>query len=144
VARGFFGRIRGAVGNFVNRVSDIINPKPPEEPEEEPTEEPTEEHERSRHERHEDMAEQWRESMRQRPGRSFRRHRSLFESLPDIDEEDDDSFDHLWGMYLEYMVKGRHQRNSPSNPWWSAIGLDPRNFDWSDFRTAMGYKARRR
>lgn len=48
--------------------------------------------------------------------------------------------------YIKYMVKGesRYLRNDPRNPFWRHMGVDPGDFDWDSWRTAMGYKARRR
>lgn len=126
---------RGLVGRIVEAVKDAFT-APPEPSEPEPRERPARSHER-------DMQDAWREETRQRAGRSYQRHRDLFDSIPGIDDEDDDERDYLWRSYIENMVNGRHRRNDPSNPFWSDIGLDPRDFDWDEFRTAMGYKGRR-
>lgn len=130
---GFFSRIGAAISNAVRSVF-TPTPEPSEPPE--PSERPARSHER-------DMQDAWREETRGRAGRAYQRHRDLFESIPGIDDEDDDERDYLWRSYIENMVSGRHRRNDPNNPWWSDIGLDPRDFDWDDFRTAMGYKSRR-
>lgn len=66
--------------------------------------------------------------------------------MPGINEDfvTEDERHEVWDAYLEYMVSGQHRRNDPSNPFWRISGIDPDNFDWDDFRTAMGYKARGR
>lgn len=84
------------------------------------------------------MRDAWREEMLQRrPGRSYRRHAELFNSIPDIDLETPEERDYLWRSYIENMVKGRHRRNDPNNPWWSDINMMPENFDWEEFRRAI-------
>jgi hypothetical protein len=87
--------------------------------------------------------EAWQEETLSRPARKYARHYELFQSIPDIDQETPEEQEYLWRSYIENMVSGRHRRNDPNNPFWSDIGLDPRNFDWDEFRTAQGYKSRR-
>jgi hypothetical protein len=130
VARGgFFRRI-------INAVREAFTPTPAPPPPPERPERPA---------RDEDFYRQaWQQETLTRAGRSYRRHRELFESIPGIEDEDPDEQEYLWRSYIENMVKGRHRRNDPSNPWWGIIGLDPRDFDWDDWRTAMGYKSRRK
>lgn len=84
----------------------------------------------------------WQEETVSRPGRKYTRHLELFQSIPGIEDETDEEQEYLWRSYVENMVQGRHRRNDPSNPWWGEIGLDPRDFDWDEWRTAMGYKSR--
>jgi hypothetical protein len=60
--------------------------------------------------------------------------------LPGVSQMEPDERLELWDSYIRYMVKGRgFQLNSVSeNPFWSEIGLDPRNFAWVDWRAARG------
>lgn len=78
-----------------------------------------------------------------RPGRKYRLQLETFLSVPGVVTETTNAERlELWGIYVEYMVNGRERRNSPDNPFWRAVGIDPRDFDWDEFRTALGYKRR--
>jgi hypothetical protein len=80
----------------------------------------------------------WREEKQGRRG-SYERHRELFNTIPGMEYEDDETRQELWASYVRNMVNGRQRRNDPYNPWWGDIGIDPRDFDWDDWREAMGY-----
>jgi hypothetical protein len=144
--RGFFGRVADAARRAAHAVFPVIPKKPrrPPEPPPEPPREPPKRRKPGITSPRDLYRQIWIEERLQRPGRSYAKHLELFMSLPGmIDEELPERLE-FWRMYAQYMVKGIHRRNDRANPFWSATGLHPGDFDWDEFRTAMGYKKRAR
>jgi hypothetical protein len=52
----------------------------------------------------------------------------------------------LWESYVKHMVndEGPFRRNSASNMFWRDTGIDPLDFNWQSWRSAMGYTGDRR
>jgi ABC-type nitrate/sulfonate/bicarbonate transport system substrate-binding protein len=63
----------------------------------------------------------------------------VFLALPGIVDEDNQERYRLWRLYVEIMVNPGHKRNDPMNGFWGELGIAPRDFDWEDWRDAMGY-----
>jgi hypothetical protein len=75
----------------------------------------------------------------------FQAHYELFVSLPGVVEDDRQEQLRLWDIYINSLVVDHGQRrNDLSNPFWSEFGLDPRqaDFEWDEWRNAMGYSRR--
>jgi hypothetical protein len=73
---------------------------------------------------------------------SYRSHRNLFLNYEyglNIDDPNMQFED--WEMYLKYIVKGESEfrRNDFRNEFWQFTGTAPEDFDWDDWRSAMGY-----
>ena len=82
-----------------------------------------------------------REWRRQMPGKrinrkDFETHKRLFMDIPHIRNETPEEKAELWESYIENMVYGRHgyRFNDPRNPFWDDIAMQPRDFDWSEWR----------
>lgn len=104
--------------------------------------------ERRARERRARAADPYRRIWRSEGNRTYKdydSHYRLFESLPGVDDLDDDEKERLWYSYVRYMVTGRgYQFNSiEDNPFWSELGIDPGDFRWGEWRSAMGYSSRR-
>lgn len=74
---------------------------------------------------------------------SFTRAQRFFQGLPASYADREDELT-TWRSFVANMVNGpAGQRvNDPGNPFWSRIGLSPRDFDWSGWRAVMGYGRR--
>lgn len=127
---GFFGRVFKGVKDLFRAPPAREEPSEPDEPS-------------PRRSRRDPFQQIWLEETLGRPGRHYGRHKAIFESIPGITDDDEETREDLWRSYLENMVAGHHRRNDLSNPFWSDVGIDPRDFDWDDWRAAMGYKRRR-
>jgi hypothetical protein len=136
--RGIFSRLRDTVRNVVEQIQDRFASEPPEE---EPDVSRTLEQR---------MRAVWRSELtrKERGKRAFYKNRDFFidfETGYGIEDEEEIFRD--WEAYVKYMVKGegRYLRNNPRNPFWNIVGVDPMegDFDWDDWRTAMGYKSRK-
>jgi hypothetical protein len=69
----------------------------------------------------------------------FRHHLDVFSAFP-LEYDDEAERLDFWEQYIQFMVNGRERRNDPLAAFWQASGIDPRyDFDWEDWRTAMGY-----
>lgn len=74
------------------------------------------------------------------PAEIFTKHLDVFRSFP-LDYDDDQERLQFWRDYLRFMVAGDGRRNDPLAQFWQDSGLDPRyDFDWSEWRGAMGYR----
>jgi hypothetical protein len=82
----------------------------------------------------------WAEEKLSRPNRDYYAHRELFYSLPGVVQESPDEQLELWRTYLNTMtVKGGDRRHFENT-----FGVNlKRDFDWDEWRTAMGYRRRR-
>jgi hypothetical protein len=85
---------------------------------------------------------EWKEAQIPRKYGNFRKHREMFLDFEfgiNIDDEETQNDD--WPLYLKYLVKGESEfkRNDPRNPFWQFTGTAPEDFDWSDWRSVMGY-----
>jgi hypothetical protein len=87
------------------------------------------------------------------PSREPRRRRARFTldddvlmSIPGYGDMDEDEKQELLEDYVRYMIRGEgpYQRNDVRNPFWSASGIHPSNFDWDAWRDDMGYSRGRR
>lgn len=129
--RGFLSRLTGAIRRaFSGRPPERESPaSPPEPPEFKGGQKRERQEER-------DFRNTW-----NRAGGhgSYSRNRDVFDSIPGVAESDHDEQIDLWDSYIRNMVNGHHRRNDPRNPFWSDIGIHPRDFDWDEFRRAMGY-----
>lgn len=84
----------------------------------------------------------WREQRAPR-GQDFGQHVRIFESLPGVEDMDDNERENMWRMYIQYMTRGHHRYNDiADNPFWSELGISPRDFRWADWRVARGYSRR--
>lgn len=105
--------------------------------------------ERRERERRQRAANPYRRIWRQEGHRNYKdydSHYRLFQTLPGVDDMDDDEKERLWYSYIRYMVNGRGYRFNDvgDNPFWSELGISPRDFRWAEWRAAMGYNARAR
>lgn len=131
--RGFLSRLTGAIRRAISGrppERERAAPPPPESRQEQRQQERREERE-------------FRDTWNADGGRgSYRRNRDVFDSIPGIADSDHDEQIELWDSYIRNMVNGTRQRNDPRNPFWSDVGIHPRDFDWDEFRQAMGYSRR--
>jgi hypothetical protein len=136
--------------NWLHNIVDAITGgkeepvKPPRRAEPRPQPEP--ERERKPRERRErDPFERiWSEETLGRAGRSYRANREVFDSLPGMADENELEQRRLWRLYVRHMVMGHTRRNDVrANPFWRETGIHPDNFDWQEWREAMGYKHRK-
>lgn len=69
----------------------------------------------------------------------FRAHYTIFNQLPLGDDLTPEEREDLWRAYVENMVTGRGYRfdSVTENPFWSFVGVDPRDFRWNEWRRAM-------
>jgi hypothetical protein len=129
VARqGFLGRIRQAIRNIVAPPQPPRRKAPPP-----PPEEPT----------GKDFRRAWRDLGGQG---SYRKNLRVFHKTVDRVETDPEQQLELWETYITHINRGedRHRRNSTSNMFWRDSGIDPTDWDWTDWREAMGYTGKRR
>lgn len=78
---------------------------------------------------------------RTRPITGYLEHRDLIEQYAfalDLDEREKREF---WADYNLYMVSHRtsYARNSEDNPFWRNWNMTPDDFNWHEWREAMGY-----
>jgi hypothetical protein len=68
------------------------------------------------------------------PG-SYGRARDFFDSIPAMYDDLEDELN-VWRDFIKYMLNGEGgvRRDDPANPFWSSIGLSPRDFDWAEWR----------
>ena len=90
--------------------------------------------------------EMWDDARIPRKYGRYRTHKNLFINWEVgllIDDEETQLED--WPLYLKYIVKGESEfkRNDFHNPFWQHTGTDPGDFDWDDWRSAMGYSRRK-
>lgn len=78
--------------------------------------------------------------------RGYLQHREIaeyYEREGDLDSRERREF---WADYTFYMTSGKFRGgryNDPErNPFWSKWGINPDDFDWADWREAMGYDER--
>lgn len=169
--RNLFNRLTSAVGRLVKRVvppapGPVAPPEEPREPPRRPPEPPREPPRQPPREPPEAPigpggGNPWRSAWNAEVPRKqqnrissdtgysrneiFQHHVELFLSIGGIAEEPRDEQLRLWSLYLESLVAGIHgKRNDRSNVFWSEMGLDPRDFDWEDWRDGMGYSRRSR
>lgn len=128
---GFLGRIGRAIRNIV-----APPPSPPQPPKRPPPEEPPPEP------TNRDYKRAWRDE----GGKgSYRKHLNVFHNLVDPVEPDPEEQLMLWESYVRNMVRGgRTRRQSPNNPFWRESGIHPSEFNWANWRIAMGYTGTRR
>jgi hypothetical protein len=62
-------------------------------------------------------------------------HVEIFLSLPDMENTPGYERYRLWREYLGAMVEG----SIPRERFYDAVGIDERDFDWQEWREAMGY-----
>ena len=68
---------------------------------------------------------------------SFNRAVRFFRALPVRYDTRDEEMQ-VWESFVANMTKDTGFRyNDPGNPFWSAIGMNPRNFDWAGWRAAV-------
>jgi len=69
---------------------------------------------------------------------SYANARRFFDSIPVSYDNPEDKLA-VWNVFVQHMVSPRpgERFNDPNNPFWSAIGIDPRDFDWSGWRAAI-------
>jgi hypothetical protein len=70
-------------------------------------------------------------------------HRDFFDEkiVGPMDLDPDEKLQ-LWQDYITYMTKSNnnYRLNNLNNPWWRISGMHPDDFDWWDWREAMGYE----
>ena len=138
--RGLFGRIADAVKSIGDALTGTPRraaprPEPPRQAPEPPR----------RRERRADTPEArvWRQNTGKRPGtRAYQHHREVMTSIPYFSDMDEDEQIDFWDSYTRYMVDVKdapYRINSLDNPFWSEVGIHPDDFDWHEWREAMGY-----
>ena|SRR5216683_6032424 len=128
---GFLSRIGRALQNVVAP----RHPPPPREPPRQPPPSPPPE------------VREYRKIWRDKGGKgSYRKNLKVFHAVVDPVEPDPDGQLELWESYVKNIVKGqgRFRRQSTSNMFWRDSGIDPQDFDWKNWREAMGYTGKRR
>lgn len=128
MARGsFLGRIGRAIRN-------VFAPSPRSQPPEQPTEPPG----RGGPPIRDRYRDEW---VRQGGTGSYQQNLAVFHRLVDPVESDPDEQFELWESYVRHinLGEGNARRNSTSNMFWRDSGLDPTDFDWANWRLAMGY-----
>jgi hypothetical protein len=127
--RGFFSRLAGGIRSIFGT------------PREETRAAPSSRSQQREQERREER--EFRQVWRDDGGHgSYSRHRDLFDAIPGIAESDHDEQIELWDSYIRNMINGTHRRNDVRNPFWSDVGIHPRDFDWDEWRDAQGYSRR--
>lgn len=68
---------------------------------------------------------------------NFSRDLAFFQSLP-VQYETRQEEMQTWEYFVQYMTReSGFMFNDPGNPFWSQIGLNPRDFNWSGWRAAV-------
>jgi len=137
VARGgFFSRIRSAASAVRGFFTGDSGEQPPRAT-------PRESRDRQRARERDPYLRIWDDYNLNRTG--YLHHKELIEDMAaqyDLDRDDEEE---MWDDYLRWIVgkRGEHQqyrRNDLQNPFWQKWGIDPEEqFDWHDWREAMGY-----
>ena len=85
----------------------------------------------------------WQQNTGKRAGtRAYRHHREVMQSIPYFADMDEDEQQDFWDSYTRYMVNTKgvpYRINSLQNPFWSDVNIHPDDFDWREWREAMGY-----
>jgi hypothetical protein len=131
---GFFSRLVRAVRNAFTGAEE----PPPSAPT------PRESRDRQRARERNPYLDSWDATTRgSRTG--FLNHKEIIDDLALTYDLDADDKREMWDDYLRDIVgrKGQHmsyRRNDIRNPFWQKWGIDPESeFDWHEWREAMGY-----
>lgn len=131
---GFFSRAVAAVRGFFTGESEERRP---------PRATPRADRDRQRARERDPYLRTWDEAGLRRTG--FQHHRDLVTDMAATYNLDEEEALEMWDDYLEDIVGRRgermtYRRNDIRNPFWQKWGIDPEeDFDWSDWRDAMGY-----
>lgn len=147
---GFFGRIGKAIGRTADRIANVFTPKPEPRratprpsprpapsPSTPPSPRGTRDRQRARE--RDPYLRIWNQLSRRR---GYLEHRDLMDEVLSGLNVDEDTKLEYWEAYIRYMVniEGGTRLNDIRNPFWQITHMHPDDFNWYEWREAMGYE----